>query len=276
MTRIIHVRARGQIGEQLSKLPLATAPGIQSYQDKAEVDSTINSSGIDGSRVETRVIIPEQPGTVDIPDQHISWWDNRAQQRRQLIIPGHTLTVLPALSSSAQSSLPRNNQSTEETSQSSTTTDRRGFDLIDLMLTVALVISLLCNLILLLLWRRRTPRRSTTEVPLDDEEQIYTNMCTQLPSIDAIHWHTLINPWLEQLGLQPCLSVRQLMNLLKRHSRQEEKDQLDTLKKDLAIWLYHHGDAPDMQYFLTLCQRLRKDNGYPKNYAIPGFSLSNL
>ena len=273
VTRIIHLRARGQIGEQLSKLPLATASGIQSYQDKAEVESTANSHGIDGSRVETMVIIPEQSGTVHIPDQYISWWDNRTQQRQQLTIPGHTLTVLPALSSSAQASPPNNNPLTEESPSSSIIADRNGFDLIDLILTVLLVISLLCNLVLLL--RRRTTAPTAIDTP-DDEQRAYTNIRTQLPQVDAAHWHTLINPWLEQMNIQPCLSIRQLISLLKRHSRQEEKQQFDTLKIELNAWIYHQGDTPDVDYLLTLCQRLRKDNGYPKNYSVPGFSLSNV
>ena len=269
-TRIIELRARGQVGEQLPEIPLAKVAGGQIYQDTSEINSKVNSHGIDGIRTETIVIIAEQAGEIHLPEQQISWWDNRTQSRRELTIPSHRLTVLPALSSSSEAQNLAPPTDSPSASQNSATANA-VLDWVDITLFALLAVSLITNF--LLWYRKPTQAKAETIMPVQGEQQAFTRLQKGLASVSKDTWQQLVNQWLSQIGEKNCVSTRQLMSLLRKNCSQDERQFLEDFRKELDGWLYQEENKPDMQVFLQLCQRLRQDHGYPKNYSIPGLNL---
>ena len=269
-TRIIELRARGQVGEQLPEIPLANVVGGQTYQDKSEINNQVNSHGIDGIRTETIVIIPERLGEIKLPEQKISWWDNRAQSRRELTIPSHSIKVLPALLSSNESQEPSAPEESKPSLQRSVTVNAR-FDWINITLFILLAISVIVNFILWYRKPRQYKKEKTTQIP--GEQQAFTHLQNGIVSASKDNWQQLVNQWLSQIGEKRYVSTRQLISLLRNSIDEEEKQDLETFRKGLDSWLYEKGDKPDMKFFLELCKRIRQDHGYPKSYSVPGLNI---
>lgn len=269
-TRTIELKARGQVGEQLPEIPLVNVAGGQIYQDTSEINSKINSHGIDGIRTETIVIIPGKIGEIRLPEQQISWWDNRTQSRRELTIPSHSLTVLPAVLSSSETNKPI--AATEKPiASNSAFVGQVKLNWLYIMLVALLVISLIANGFLW--YRKPVQATSKTTRPVPNEQQAFTRLQKGVASVSKDEWQQLVNQWLKQIGEKHCVSTRQLMSLLRKNTHQDERQELDSFRQALDGWLYQQSDKPDMQIFLKLCQRLRQDHGYPKNYSIPGLNL---
>ena len=269
-TRIIELRARGQVGEQLPEIPLANVVGGQTYQDKSEINNQVNSHGIDGIRTETIVIIPERLGEIKLPEQKISWWDNRAQSRRELTIPSHSIKVLPALLSSNESQEPSAPEESKPSLQRSVTVNAR-FDWINITLFILLAISVIVNFILWYRKPRQYKKEKTTQIL--GEQQAFTHLQNGIVSASKDNWQQLVNQWLSQIGEKRYVSTRQLISLLRNSIDEEEKQDLETFRKGLDSWLYEKGDKPDMKFFLELCKRIRQDHGYPKSYSVPGLNI---
>ena len=269
-TRIIELRARGQVGEQLPEIPLANVVGGQTYQDKSEINNQVNSHGIDGIRTETIVIIPERLGEIKLPEQKISWWDNRAQSRRELTIPSHSIKVLPALLSSNESQEPSAPEESKPSLQRSVTVNAR-FDWINITLFILLAISVIVNFILWYRKPRQYKKEKTTQIL--GEQQAFTHLQNGIVSASKDNWQQLVNQWLSQIGEKRYVSTRQLISLLRISIDEEEKQDLETFRKGLDSWLYEKGDKPDMKFFLELCKRIRQDHGYPKSYSVPGLNI---
>jgi len=92
-TITISLTADGLLGEQLPPITFAEPEGIKLYQGKAEVDNTVSPNGIVGMRQESIAMIPTKPGTFELPEIRIPWWDKQLEKIEYAVIPARTITV---------------------------------------------------------------------------------------------------------------------------------------------------------------------------------------
>lgn len=93
---VMTVQATGLPFEALPAPSLPTLDGATVYPDKPATGTRSDGQWLIGRRQQSFAVVPERPGTLDIPAIALKWWnlqDGRAETAR---IPAHTLTVLPA------------------------------------------------------------------------------------------------------------------------------------------------------------------------------------
>jgi hypothetical protein len=109
VTLDLHLEADGLTAAQLPNLAadLALPDGLKAYPDQPKLDNSQHGDTVQGSRVQSVALIATRPGDYVVPAVHLSWWDTRANQKRDLDVPAHTLTILPAAGGApAAASLP--------------------------------------------------------------------------------------------------------------------------------------------------------------------------
>jgi hypothetical protein len=94
----LKLRADGLTAAQLPDLStlLNLPPGIKAYPDQPSLKDATQGTDIVGSRDQSIALIADQSGHFNIPELHVSWWDTRANQAREAILPAQTLTIQPA------------------------------------------------------------------------------------------------------------------------------------------------------------------------------------
>jgi len=75
---------------------LSLPSGLKAYPDQPSLKDTSQGTDIIGSRDQSVALIADQPGRFTIPELHLSWWDTRANQAREVTLPAQTLAVQPA------------------------------------------------------------------------------------------------------------------------------------------------------------------------------------
>lgn len=103
-----------QVGEPFTRSFVVKGVGIKSnllpkdfqsedrtlkvYADQPEIVDEIKDGVIKSSRKEQYTLIPQQPGTLSLPEKTIEWWDVKNNQKMTASIPARTLTILPSVS----------------------------------------------------------------------------------------------------------------------------------------------------------------------------------
>jgi hypothetical protein len=116
ITLDLQVRADGLTAAQLPDLStlLGVPQGLKTYPDAPSLKDTPNGNDIIGSREQSIALIAEQPGHFTIPELHLSWWDTRANQLRETVLPAQTLNVEPAPGGSPMQATAQNRQSSAQ------------------------------------------------------------------------------------------------------------------------------------------------------------------
>ena len=70
--------------------------GLKAYPDQPNLKDTPQGAGVIGSRDQSIALIADQPGRFTIPELHLSWWDTKTNQAREVTLPAQTLAVQPA------------------------------------------------------------------------------------------------------------------------------------------------------------------------------------
>jgi hypothetical protein len=70
--------------------------GLKAYPDQPNLKDTTQGADVIGSRDQSIALIADQPGRFTIPELHLSWWDTKANQAREVILPAQTVAVQPA------------------------------------------------------------------------------------------------------------------------------------------------------------------------------------
>jgi hypothetical protein len=94
----LKLQADGLTAAQLPDLSalLSVPSGLKAYPDQPNLKDTTQGADIIGSRDQSVALIADQPGRFTIPELHLSWWDTRANQAREVTLPAQTLAVQPA------------------------------------------------------------------------------------------------------------------------------------------------------------------------------------
>lgn len=120
-TRIFNMTAIGLKSSQLPSLQeLQTADSrVKIYADKPEFKDESSSGTISGFRREQYTFIPQEEGSLTLPEITIAWWDVAKKEKAIAIVPSRTIQVLPgtahspkdevsSLSTNANESVPQN------------------------------------------------------------------------------------------------------------------------------------------------------------------------
>ena len=105
VTRTLTLKARGLTGAQLPELPLPSSADLKLYPDRSATDTQANTGVVVGQREQKIALVPTRPGTFQLPEIRIPWWDTQADAPREAVIPAHRIIVTgaPAPSTPAQS-----------------------------------------------------------------------------------------------------------------------------------------------------------------------------
>lgn len=67
------------------------------YADKPETQEKLFQDVIHSMRKEQYTLIPQQAGTLVLPEISVAWWDSAKKQKKSSTIPARTVQILPAL-----------------------------------------------------------------------------------------------------------------------------------------------------------------------------------
>lgn len=93
VTLTIGLAAPGLLGAQLPVLALPNIAGAKIYQDKAQVENLKSDGGITGVRKESIALIPTRPGSLQLPEVRIPWWDKGQHKVAYAVLPSRRLEV---------------------------------------------------------------------------------------------------------------------------------------------------------------------------------------
>ncbi|NTV14608.1 MAG: protein BatD [Desulfobulbaceae bacterium] len=93
VTLTIGLAAPGLLGAQLPAVALPNVEGVKIYQDKAQVDNLKKDGGITGVRKESIALVPTRPGSIQLPEVRIPWWDKERQQVAYAVLPARRLLI---------------------------------------------------------------------------------------------------------------------------------------------------------------------------------------
>ena len=93
VTRTLTLKARGLTGAQLPELPLPSSADLKLYPDRSATDTQANTGVVVGQREQKIALVPMRPGTFQLPEIRIPWWDTQADAPREAIVPAREITV---------------------------------------------------------------------------------------------------------------------------------------------------------------------------------------
>ncbi len=105
VTRTLTLKARGLTGAQLPELPLPSSADLKLYPDRSATDTQANTGVVVGQREQKIALVPTRPGTFQLPEIRIPWWDTQADAPREAVVPARKITVtgVPTPSTPTQS-----------------------------------------------------------------------------------------------------------------------------------------------------------------------------
>jgi hypothetical protein len=94
----LKLQADGLTAAQLPDVSamLSLPSGLKAYPDQPNLKDATQAADIVGTRDQSVALIADQSGRFTIPELHLSWWDTRANQAREVTLPAQTLSVQPA------------------------------------------------------------------------------------------------------------------------------------------------------------------------------------
>ncbi len=106
------LQATGLPFEALPALSLPALDGATVYPDKPVTGTRNDGPWIVGRRQQAFAVVPERAGTLTLPATTVKWWNVLADKMEVAQIPGHSVTVLPAIGATdVQTSMPEDSAS---------------------------------------------------------------------------------------------------------------------------------------------------------------------
>ncbi len=93
ITRIITLTAAGLSEEQLPEIAMQMPDGLKVYPDQAELHTGINSGRLVSQKVRNFAIVANKPGTYQLPEISIPWWNTITNKLEYAKLPAQTITV---------------------------------------------------------------------------------------------------------------------------------------------------------------------------------------
>lgn len=96
------LRASGLLPAQLPELSLPDIDGAAVYPDQPGSRDASGADGLAGERSRRVAIVPQRPGSLQIPALRIPWWDTEADVQRWAELPARQIEVLPGVAAGAE------------------------------------------------------------------------------------------------------------------------------------------------------------------------------
>ncbi|HEX3122683.1 MAG TPA: BatD family protein [Rhodanobacteraceae bacterium] len=101
LTLTLRLKAQGLGFEQLPELKLPKIDGADIYPDKETTQNRDDGSWQYGTRERKFAIVPSRPGTLQIPQISIAWWDSAHDRAAISEVPALSIPVAPAQATGA-------------------------------------------------------------------------------------------------------------------------------------------------------------------------------
>lgn len=257
VTRTIHMTAQGLMDNQLPPLTMVAGDGYRVYPDQPQLENTVDSDGVMGSRVESIAIVPSREGKITLPPVVVQWWDTNRKQMRETVLEGHTLNVKPAqgiAAPPAQDTAPTISTSTGTAPPSAATSNSQVSVLVWVLLTLNLLL-LIAVVVLFLLWRsNREPSQETNASGVEAREPALFKALCQRAKDGTLH------PFREALLLwASAYWQRSLLTLTEIADAANQKQITDSLEKlDRSLYSPDLADKVDLDQLCEQLKTLRK------------------
>lgn len=96
ITRKVTIIADGQLETQIPLIEPVELQGIRAYPDKPELRTVAGEFGVRALRRDQYALISSQPGTVELPELVLPWWDVNSEEWQVARLPATTLEILPS------------------------------------------------------------------------------------------------------------------------------------------------------------------------------------
>ena len=98
VTVSLHLQAEDAASAELPDVSslLQLPAGVKAYPDEPKLQDSSQGDTIVGQRDQGVALIADQPGRFTVPELRLSWWDTRANQVREAVLPARTIEVTPA------------------------------------------------------------------------------------------------------------------------------------------------------------------------------------
>lgn len=106
VTRTITISAKGLTGAQILPLSLEPSSDFKVYPDQAQLNESVDASGVTGVRQESFALVPNRQGEIVLPKISLRWWDTVNQRMQTATLDAMRLEVGAAPTSAATSSAP--------------------------------------------------------------------------------------------------------------------------------------------------------------------------
>lgn len=99
ITRFFTIRGKGVAASQLSNLDkqLKAITGFKVYADQPETKNKVDNETLISLRKENYTLIPQQAGTLTLPEITVTWWNTKEHKVEQAILEARTLQVIPGV-----------------------------------------------------------------------------------------------------------------------------------------------------------------------------------
>ena len=98
LTRQLRIAAVGLSASQLPDLSALTptTEGLKAHAEAAQLSDEVLDGHIVGQRDQDITLLADQPGRYLLPEMRVAWWDVVSSQRREVVVPAVTVTVVAA------------------------------------------------------------------------------------------------------------------------------------------------------------------------------------
>ena len=138
--RQIRITAVGNLSEQLPVIEPPRQSNLRSYDDGVQTKEQIVNGQWVVERTWRQALLPQQVGTLTLPEVQIPWWNTRTQQMNHARLPAASLAIIQGASSTVRPVAPLSTQQTRWH-----------------WLAIGLFLGALCSAALWLWLRHRTP-----------------------------------------------------------------------------------------------------------------------
>lgn len=217
VTRTIRINTEGLSASQIV-LPEPVLPdGVKRYPDQPDIKDQMTDEGVTGVYQQAVALVPTQPGTLQLPELKLAWWNTLTNQLEYALLPARTVTVKAApnsppasVATTVNSAVPATNNAIHMATNDNVP-DQRWW-----LITAVLVLT---NMITLGLWLRNrgtiTPARSsatddTSAVTGLSRQQGWQQLKAACLNGDAGAARSSLLSWASTVCSQPPRSLREL------------------------------------------------------------------
>ncbi len=129
LTLTMRLRATGLPFETLPAPSLPKIDGADVYPDKAVTGTGNDDHWLQGRREQSFAVVPSRPGSLQIPETTVRWWNIQADRLETASIPAHTLQVEGAAAAAPAGNAPAGVTPTANAAEASSQPHRPWSDL---------------------------------------------------------------------------------------------------------------------------------------------------